>query len=59
MRKFASRAKRGLLVLSPIALAVAMVAAAAPLVRQGRVTCDHESRCSATSGFPRPSCPST
>ena len=30
MRKFVSRAKRGLLVLSPIALAVAMVAAAAP-----------------------------
>lgn len=30
MRKFASRAKRGLLVFSPIALAVAMVAAAAP-----------------------------
>jgi len=30
MRKFASRAKRGLFVLSPIALAVAMVAAAAP-----------------------------
>jgi hypothetical protein len=30
MRKFASRAKRGLLVLSPIAIAVAMVAAAAP-----------------------------
>jgi streptogrisin C len=30
MRKFVSRAKRGLLVLSPIAVAVAMVAAAAP-----------------------------
>jgi streptogrisin C len=30
MRKFASRAKRGLLVLSPIAIAVAMVATAAP-----------------------------
>jgi streptogrisin C len=30
MRKFVSRAKRGLLVLSPIAIAVAMVAAAAP-----------------------------
>ena len=30
MRKFASRAKRGLLVLSPLTLAVAMVASAAP-----------------------------
>jgi streptogrisin C len=30
MRKFVSRARRGLLVLSPIAIAVAMVAAAAP-----------------------------
>jgi streptogrisin C len=30
MRKFVSRAKRGLLVLSPIAVAVAMVATAAP-----------------------------
>ena len=30
MRKFISRARRGLLVLSPIAVAVAMVAAAAP-----------------------------
>ena len=30
MRKFVSRARRGLLVLSPIAVAVAMVAAAAP-----------------------------
>jgi hypothetical protein len=35
MRKFASRAKRGLLVLSPIALAVAMVAAAAPASDNG------------------------
>src|SRR3569623_3609312 len=30
MRKFASRAKRGLLIISPLTLAVAMVAAAAP-----------------------------
>ena len=37
MRKFVSRAKRGLLMLSPIAFAVAMVASAAPSSNDGGV----------------------
>ena len=49
MRKFVSRAKRGLLVLSPIAVAVAMVAAAAPSSSDTAWHPRSAPRCNATS----------